>query len=117
MIVARQTAGKTRVCPHCKATILESAATCPQCNHRLKFEAVGSPRQLPALTPLKIEGTIRHPDRGQPWEYSVVLAVCNDQGQEISRQVVGVGALYPAETRTFRLSVEIFTPSVGAPIK
>ena len=29
--------GRTRVCPHCKATILESAAVCPQCQHHLRF--------------------------------------------------------------------------------
>ena len=32
------TVGKTRSCPHCRATILESAAVCPACRHHLRFE-------------------------------------------------------------------------------
>ena len=36
---APSTAGRTRSCPHCKATILESSAICPQCRHHLKFGA------------------------------------------------------------------------------
>ena len=35
--VVSSTVGRTRVCPHCKATILESAAVCPQCKHHLRF--------------------------------------------------------------------------------
>ena len=33
------TAGATRTCPHCKATILESSAVCPACRGHLKFDA------------------------------------------------------------------------------
>jgi hypothetical protein len=40
----------------------------------------------------------------------VVLTINNERGEEISRQVVGVGALRPAESRTFTLSVEVLTP-------
>ncbi len=53
---------------------------------------------------------MQHPERGGDWEYSVVLAIRNERGEEISRQVVGVGALRPAESRTFTLSVEVLTP-------
>jgi hypothetical protein len=59
---------------------------------------------------LLVEGTIRHPAVGEPWEYSVVLSIRNDRGEETDRQVVGVGALNPTEGRTFTLSVEVFTP-------
>ncbi len=40
-----------------------------------------------------------------------MLSIRNDRGEEIARQVVGVGALHPAERRTFTLAVEVFTPA------
>ena len=102
-------AGKTRSCPHCKATILESANICPACQRYLRFgPATGQRTAVPDLYPLNVAGTIRHPDAGQPWEYSVVLTVRNERGEEITRQVVGVGALQPAEQRTFNLAVEVY---------
>ena len=33
------TAGATRTCPHCRATILASSATCPQCKGHLRYDA------------------------------------------------------------------------------
>jgi len=66
---------------------------------------------VPSFLPLRVEGTIRHPSVGEPWEYSVVLSIRNDRGDEIARQVVGVGALQPLEQRTFTLAVEVFTPA------
>ena len=102
--------GKTRSCPHCKATILESATVCPGCLHHLRFDPAAQ-RMLPAATPLRVEGTIRHPPDGGTWEYSIVLAVRNERGEEITRQVVGVGALAPADVRSFSsLLVELFAP-------
>jgi acetyl-CoA carboxylase beta subunit len=104
-------AGRTRPCPHCKAVILESAAICPQCRHHLKFGAAARPAaETPRFSALNVEGTLRHAERGGDWEYSVVLSIRNERGEEISRQVVGVGALRPAEARTFTLSVEVATP-------
>jgi hypothetical protein len=105
--------GKTRSCPHCKATILESATVCPGCLHHLRFDPAAQ-RMLPAATPLRVEGTIRHPPGGGTWEYSIVLAVRNERGEEITRQVVGVGALAPADVRSFSLSVELFAPQTLA---
>jgi hypothetical protein len=105
--------GKTRSCPHCKATILESATVCPGCLHHLRFDPAAE-RMLPAATPLRVEGTIRHPPGGGTWEYSIVLAVRNERGEEITRQVVGVGALAPADVRSFSLSVELFAPQTLA---
>lgn len=103
------TPGKTRTCPHCRSTILDSATVCPGCNHHLRFDPSGAgQRMVPAATPLRVEGTLRHPSGGEAWEYSVVLAIRNERGQEIARQVVGVGALQPAEARTFTLAVELF---------
>lgn len=60
-----------------------------------------------------VEGRIRHPSDGDPWEYSVVLSIQNEKGEEISRQVVGVGGMQPDEERTFTVTVEMFT-AVGA---
>lgn len=105
------TVGKTRVCPHCKTTILDSASICPACQRYLRFEQRTEHRPVASLSPLHVAGTIRHPEGGDPWEYSVVLTVRNEHGQEITRQVVGVGALQPLEQRTFDLSVEIFCPT------
>jgi hypothetical protein len=62
--------------------------------------------QAPALTPLRIEGSIRHPADGEPWEYTVVVSIRNDRGEEIAHKLVGVGAMNPNEHRTFTLSVE-----------
>jgi hypothetical protein len=103
--------GKTRSCPHCKATILDSSAICPGCGHHLRFDpATAGQRPGVAISPLRVEGTIRHPATGDPWEYSVVLVIRNGRGEEVTRQVVGVGALSASEQRTFALSVEVFAP-------
>jgi hypothetical protein len=105
------TVGRTRTCPHCKATILESAAVCPQCRHHLRFGVadVAQPN-TDGFSALRVEGSIEHPDRGGDWEYSVVLTIRNERGEELARQVVGVGALRPTESRTFTLSVDVQTP-------
>jgi hypothetical protein len=58
-----------------------------------------------------VEGTIEHPAAGEAWEYSIVLSILGSDGREITRQVVSVGALNPHEQRTFRMAVEVFTPS------
>jgi hypothetical protein len=106
------TVGRTRSCPHCRATILESAAVCPQCRHHLRFGAPATTSKVAAegFTALRVEGSVEHPQSGSDWEYSVVLTIRDERGQEISRQVVGVGALRHEESRTFTLSVDVLTP-------
>ena len=104
--VSPGSAGATRQCPHCRETILESAAVCPGCQHYLRYEPRAESAPVPALTPLRIEGSIRHPAEGEPWEYTVVVSIKNDRGKEIARKLVGVGAMNPNEQRTFTLSVE-----------
>ena len=103
-------AGKTRTCPHCKATILESLSICPGCLHHLRFDQEAAKRQVAATTALRVEGVIRHPPLQEPWEYFVVIAIRNDRGEEVTRQVVSVGALQSTEKRTFALSVEVLPP-------
>ena len=116
MSATRQGApGATRVCPHCRATILESASVCPVCQHHLRFDPGSAKRAQPSFVPLRVEGTIRHPPAGEPWEYSVLLTIRNDRGEEIARQVVGVGALQPADQRSFTLAVEVFAPADARP--
>jgi hypothetical protein len=100
--------GATRTCPHCRTTVLESAVVCPGCRHHLRFGAAAQERTRPSETPLHVEGTIRHPSRGGALEYSMLLTIRNERGEEIARQVVGVGALQPEEERTFTLAVEVF---------
>jgi len=69
-------------------------------------------RAMATFSPLKVEGRVQHPSAaGEPWEYSVVLAVRNEKGEEITRKVVGVGALQGGEQRSFQLSVEVFAPN------
>jgi hypothetical protein len=108
------TAGKTRTCPHCKATILESLSICPGCLHHLRFDQEAAKRQVAATSALRVEGMIRHPPLEDPWEYFVVISIRNDRGEEVTRQVVSVGALQSTEKRTFSLSVEMLPPQQGA---
>lgn len=105
-------AGKTRSCPHCKATILESLSVCPGCLHHLRFDQEAAKRQVSATPALRVEGVIRHPPLEESWEYFVVIAIRNDRGEEITRQVVNVGVLQSTEKRSFALSVEVMPPQL-----
>ena len=104
--------GKTRICPHCKSTILESSSVCPACQHHLRFDpkAVAERRAQATFSALRVEGAFRHPPEGDAWEYSVVVSVRNDRGEEVARKVVGVGALNANEGRTVMVSVDVFKP-------
>ena len=106
-------AGATRTCPHCREKILESAQVCPACNHKLRFGGPAGELAAPAaLTPLRVEGSFRNPADNAAWEYSMVLTIRNERGEEIARRLVGVGAMQPGEQRTFALSVEM-NPASG----
>jgi hypothetical protein len=104
--------GKTRICPHCKSTILERASVCPACQHHLRFDpkAIAERRAQATFSALRVEGAFRHPPEGEAWEYSVVVSVRNDRGEEVARKVVGVGALNANEGRTVMLSVDVHKP-------
>jgi hypothetical protein len=94
----------TRVCPHCKATILASAAVCPGCKGHLRFDNKdGGPVTKAAW---QVEGTLEPAGRDTTTEYSIVISVRNERNEEVARQLVNVGALQGAERRTFTLSVE-----------
>ena len=107
------TPGATRTCPHCKTTILESASVCPACKHHLRFDESAIAGAKTTISPLHVEGTISPPSGDTAWEYSMVVSIKNERGEEIARQVIGVGALYADEQRTFTLAVEM-TEATGA---
>jgi hypothetical protein len=105
------TAGKTRSCPHCRATILESAAVCPACKHHLRFErrSSGQPEPVSEVA-LKVSGQFSQRTKDGPGEYSVVVVIRDARGTELARKVIGVGGLAPGEERSVDLTVEIFNP-------
>lgn len=110
MSTGARPAGATRLCPHCGAVILRSAAVCPSCRKHLRYAPTADVQ--PQFVPLRVAGAIRHPVSGQePWEYAVTVTITDDQGKEVARQIVGVGALAPGEARTFTFAVEVFTPA------
>ena len=108
--VRRTPAGATRTCPHCRAVILQSTSVCPSCKKHLRFAPGGDPI-VPTFSPLRVEGSIRHPNGEEAWEYAVMVSITNDRGDEISRHVVGVGAIPAGEQRKFMVSVDVFKPA------
>lgn len=109
--VRESVAGATRTCPHCRTAILESAVRCPQCQKHLRFDPGVAARAQRTVTPLRVEGTVRHDTGSEAWEYSVVVTVQNERGEEVARQVMTVGALAPGTARTFALAVEVYVPN------
>jgi len=105
--VRQSNLGATRVCPHCKATVLQSANICPGCQHHLRFNTANAEPQAAALSAMRIEGSIRHSARDEQCEYCVVVSITNSQGEKVARQVVGVGALQPGEQHKYSFSVEL----------
>jgi hypothetical protein len=98
--------GATRVCPHCKATVLETAAVCPGCRHHLRFSADANPATADAgYTALSVDGSISHKVSTEPCEYFVVLDIRDERDQQLARQVIGVGVLQPGEQRRLNVSV------------
>ena len=110
------TPGAARTCPHCKATILDSASVCPGCRGHLRYDDAALQRAKTATVPFKIEGTINPPRGETAYEYSMVLSIRNERGEEVTRQVIGVGALYPDDQRTVTVQVEM-TEATGAAAK
>ena len=111
----RAAVGKTRSCPHCRATILESAAVCPACRHHLRFEHRRDEQQPQAASQvaLKVSGQFARDVAAGPGEYHVVVVIRDAGGAELARKVIGVGGLAPGEERKVELSVEIFDPLPG----
>ena len=111
----RATVGKTRSCPHCRATILESAAVCPACRHHLRFENRRGEQEQPASeVALKVSGQFARETASGPGEYHVVVVIRDAAWAELARKVIGVGGLAPGEERKVELTVEIFDPLTDA---
>jgi len=109
-------AGATRTCPHCRATILESAIVCPGCKHHLRFDKdARAGAAVATKTAWQIEGTLDAERMDAASEYAILVVVRNERNEEVARQVVNVGALQGAERRTFSLSIEMSDPKPGAP--
>lgn len=72
---------------------------------------MSAPASAPTFSPLRVEGSIKHPDVGDAWEYSVLISIRNERGDEVARQIVGVGSLQAGEARTFTFAVEVFAPA------
>ncbi len=112
------TPGATRICPHCKAQVLESAAICPGCRHHLRFNAGASlPGDDEGYRALSIEGTIAHQPAGEACEYCIILDMRDEKGEQVARQVVAVGALQPGERRHLNVSVGVRPVKVGPVLK
>lgn len=110
--------GATRVCPHCKATVLESAAVCPGCKHHLRFGSASHALEAgEGYCALSVDGTIAHTQASEPCEYCVVLDVRDDRGEQLTRQVVGVGVLQSGERRRLNVMVEMLPVRTAAASK
>jgi len=59
---------------------------------------------------LRVEGTFRNPEGVDSCEYSVVVSIRNDRGEEVARKVVGVGALDSRESRTVTMTFDVSGP-------
>ncbi len=105
--------GRTRTCPHCKSTILESADVCPACHHHLRFGADRRNTRAAAASLFKVEGTVHPPSGPDAWEYDVVVALYDEKGAEVAREVVHVGALRPGAARRCVVSIDAY-PVAGA---
>ena len=107
-------AGESRSCPHCKATILKSAATCPLCRHNLRFVSIGAaPSAQPKRCALLVEGALKNSSENEVLEYFVLMEVRDESGKLLSRQSVGVGAIPRAEKRIFSLRVEVAPATIA----
>jgi hypothetical protein len=108
------TPGESRSCPHCKATILKSAASCPLCRHNLRFVSIGAaPSAQPKRCALMVEGALKNSSENEVLEYFVLMEVRDESGKLVSRQSVGVGAIPRAEKRIFSLRVEIAPATIA----
>jgi hypothetical protein len=102
--------GRTRTCPHCKVTILESSDVCPACRHHLRFGADKRGTQAAAESLFRVEGTVQAPSPGA-WEYEVLVALYDESGAELARHVVNVGALPAAGSRRCVVTIDARPPA------
>ena len=106
-VVRPGTLGATRMCPHCKATVLQSASICPGCQHHLRFSAADAEPESEGHSGDTDRRDDSTPKRDEQCEYCVVVSITNERGDKIARQVVGVGALQPGERHKYSFSVDV----------
>ena len=80
-------------------------SVCPGCKHHLRFDAATG-TDLQRTTTLAVEGTLRADRPGEAVEYTMVLVIRNERGEEVNRHIVGVGALEGSQSRSFSVTVE-----------
>src|SRR5690606_39616479 len=91
-----------------KATFLESVSVCTECRGHLRYDEAAIARDKTKVKPLRIEGSLSPPGNDErTWEYAMVLSIRNERGEEVNRQVIGVGALFPGDQRSFTLEGEM----------
>ncbi len=90
-----------------------AASICPGCQHHLRFNSGSAEPESKGISALRVEGTISHPVREEQCEYCVVVAITNERGEKIARQVVGVGALQAGERHRYSFSVELIPTGRG----
>lgn len=66
-------------------------------------------RTLARAEALRVEGTLV-PPADETWEYTMVVTIRDERGEEVAHHVVGVGALRPGEQRHFSVGVELTQP-------
>jgi hypothetical protein len=98
--------------------VLESAAVCPGCKHHLRFGSASHALEAgEGYCALSVDGTIAHTKASEPCEYCVVLDVRDDRGEQLTRQVVGVGVLQTGERRRLNVTVEMLPVGTAAALK
>src|SRR6202021_4267945 len=97
-----------------KAVALQAPKFCSGVQPHLRFNSQNAEPQAEAVSAMRIEGSIRHAERGESCEYCVVISITNERGEKIARHVVGVGALQPGEKHKYSFSVDLL-PTRAAP--
>ena len=98
--------------------MLESAAVCPGCRHHLRFSGSGQARAADeSYCALSVDGTIAHKASASPASIASCWMSADERGEQLVRQVVGVGVLQPGELRRVNLSVEMMPVRSAAAAK
>lgn len=63
---------------------------------------------------LRVEGMLV-PPADQTLEYTMVVTIRDERGEEVAHHVVGVGALRPGEERHFAVAVQLTQPGGTRP--
>ena len=88
--------GATRECPHCRETILESAAVCPACRHYLRFDAgADARRRSPRSRRCASKAASGIPPTANPGNTRSSCRFATIAAKKSRHKLVGVGAHEP----------------------